>query len=325
MNALRMLVALGVALAAVPFAAAQEKAPDEVSPAPQQETKKQETTRPQPSAGKGEGMYRYVSGDLTMTHGDQVTIAGKNGQGEVKGTFLWMDPKSNLLYVRTKPGQPPVAVPAANVTGKGGVKFANNPEEESSRTPEVQSLEIYNGTNKSVHHSGPALSPAERQRLGEIDKAAADVAEKRAMVQSLERSLKDAGSESTIKVVQVPAAPSTPLPYWAYPFYDYYAPGGYYTPYYYPSYGPWFGYGYGLGYGMGYGPGYGWGSGTAAASPTVVVQTSAGNGGAARAELRKSLSEAQTALAQAQKQYAAVQNSAIYGPGGQIVAVRMPE
>ena len=57
---------------------------------------------------------------------------------------------------------------------------------------------------------------------------------------------------------------------------------------------------------------------------SVVVQTSGGNG-AARADLMKSLNEARTALAQSQRQYAAAQNSAIRGPDGQIVAVRMPE
>jgi hypothetical protein len=39
----------------------------------------------------------------------------------------------------------------------------------------------------------------------------------------------------------------------------------------------------------------------------------------------KNLGEAQASLAQAQKHYAAVQNQAVYGPGGRIIAVRQPE
>ena len=32
----------------------------------------------------------------------------------------------------------------------------------------------------------------------------------------------------------------TTMPYWAYPFYDYYPQGGYFTPYYSAYYGPYF-------------------------------------------------------------------------------------
>jgi len=323
-----MFVALGVALAATPFLAAQEKTAD-VQPTAQEKGAKKQAAN--------QGMYRYVSGNETLTHGDEVTLTRKGEGGKVKGTFVWMDPKSNRLYIRPEAGAAPVAVaaddidkmervtPVANVQDKGGVRPAINDGDPQARpNSEIHVLEIYNGTTKSVHHFGDKLSRAERERLAEIDRAAADVADKRLTIQSLSRSVQNMGTDTGTAVVQTAAAPPT-LPYWAYPFYDYYAPGGYATPYYYPSYGPYAGPMYGLGYGAGYGLGYGYGGyGMGAAPSTVVVQTS-GGGGASRSDLMKSLGEAQTALANAQKSYAAVQNNAVYGSGGQIIAVRMPE
>jgi hypothetical protein len=331
MNALRLFVALGVALAADPFVAAQEA---EQKEAPQQAPKK--------SAAQGEGMYQFVSGNTTLNHGDPVTLTLKNGQ-KVEGTFVWRDPQSNRLYVRTKPGAAPVAVAAddinnltmaANVQEKGGVKTAQNTGETARPRGEIQTLEIYNGSTKTVHHFGDGLSRSEREQLASIDEAAANVAERKLMVQSINRSIQNLGSETTSVNVVPPAGGPSTLPYWAYPFYDYNPIGGY-TPYYYaPRYGAYaFGgypyYGYDNGYGYGYGPWAGWGSsapgyGPAGTGSTVVVQTT-GGGGTSRAELMKNLTEAQASLAQAQKNYAAVQNRAVHGPSGQIIAVRQPE
>jgi hypothetical protein len=256
MNALRILVALGVALAAGPLAAAQEKPAGEQPPA------------------------------------------------------------------QKKPVPKETQKPAANVQDKGGVKTAINEGEQPGK--DIHAMEIINGSNRMVFHfGGGKLSKGEQAKLREIDAAAADVAEKRMALQSIKQSLQDMGSDSGVRVVQ-PAAIQSNLPYWAYPFYDYYAPGGYPVPYYY-GYG---GYGYGGngwgGYGWGgYGPGYAYGP--AAASPTVVVQTSGGGDGASRAELMKSLNEARTALANAEKHYASVQGSAVFGPGGRIIGVRAPD
>jgi hypothetical protein len=256
MNALRILVALGVALAASPLAAAQENPAGEQPPAQKQK-------------------------------------------------------------------------PAANVQDKGGVKPAINTGEQAGKGSDIHAMEITNGSNRMVFHfAGGSLSKAEQAKLREIDAASADVAEKRMALQSIKQSLQDMSSDGGVRVVQ-PNTMQPTLPYWAYPFYDYYAPGGYPVPYYYGwgGYG-WGGYGLGYGYG-GYGPGYaglyGAGYGPAAASPTVVVQTSGGNNGASRAELMKSLNEARTALANAEKNYATVQGSAVYGPGGRIIGVRAPD
>jgi hypothetical protein len=225
--------------------------------------------------------------------------------------------------------QPPAQKqkPAANVQDKGGVKPAINQGEQAGKGSDIHAMEIFNGSNRMVFHfAGGSLPKAEQAKLREIDAAAADVAEKRMALQSIKQSLQDSGSDGGVRVVQ-PAVIQSNLPYWAYPFYDYYAPGGYPVPYYYGyGYG---GYGWGgYGWGGGYGPGYGYGAGyayaPAAASPTVVVQTSGGNG-ASRAEMMKGLNEARTALANAEKHYATVQGSAVYGPGGRIIGVRAPD
>jgi hypothetical protein len=333
------MVALGVALAAGTIVAAQEKSGNESPPVQKKEASAQ------PAKGSGGGMYQFVSGDKTLTHGDEVTVTRKGG-GTVKGTFVWMDPKANRLYIRPKAGATPVAVSAddiggltfaANVPDKGGVKTAINNGSRPGPRPEIHSMEIFNGTTRSVSYSGPTLSRAERDRLAEIDRAAADVAEKEMLVQSLGREIQNPRTDANVSVVQVaPQGPAT-LPYWAYPFYDYYPQGGYPTPWYYPVYGAYafgpagYGWGYGWGgYGWGNtgwaGMGYGWGNapyGGVAPSSTVVVQAPANNAG--KADLMKSLGEARTALSQAQKHYAAVRENAVYGPGGRIIAVRLPE
>src|SRR5262245_41414375 len=105
MNAVRMFVALGVALAATPYLAAQEKNTDAQPPVQEAGAKKQTAN---------EATYRYVSGNETLTHGDDVTITRKGGE-KVKGTFVWMDPKANRLYIRPSAGAAPVAVAADDI------------------------------------------------------------------------------------------------------------------------------------------------------------------------------------------------------------------
>src|SRR5436305_1050612 len=105
MNVVRLLVTFGIALAAAPFVAAQEKTEENSPPAQK---------KPAAPQAANQGAYQYVSGNETLSSGDQVTLTRKGGE-KVKGTFVWSDPQNKRLYIRPRAGAAPVAVAADDV------------------------------------------------------------------------------------------------------------------------------------------------------------------------------------------------------------------
>jgi hypothetical protein len=298
MNTFRMLVvACGMVLAGAMSAPAQEKAQD----------------KPREEAGS----YRFVSGDEVLTHGDSVTLVRKGGE-KVSGTFVWADPKSGRMFVRPKAGVAPVAVmakdvdkieritPAIGQLEKGGVRPAIETEGKPLPKYEIHSMSVRNGPYTSTFFYDLSLSSAERDQLRAMEKAANEVARQGTLIESLNQAIQDSARTDNVNVVQTAypgygAYAGVPYPY----LYPYYYPVNYYVTYYamYPAYA--FGY-------------YPFGG------STVVMQNS-GTGTETQAKLTKSLSEAQAALAAAQKDLAMATNRAIYDPAGRVVAVRLEE
>jgi hypothetical protein len=279
---------------------------------------------------QGGGSHRFVVGDTAMKHGEFVTVTAK-GMDPISGVFVWADPKSGKVYIRQKAGMPPIAVPgrdiekirpAAGAPDKGGVKPAIEGEAQAAPGNEIHTMTIQDGPNTRTYFFDSSLSPAERDQLGAIERAGTDLAQKAALVESLRNSLENAANDSGVTVIPGGGGYGGygyMPPYLGYP---YYYPVAYYNLYYYLYYPMFGGYPYGYGGFPGYyGGGYGGGGG--GGGSTVVVNNSGGGSGVAA--LSKSLAEAQNALTDAQKTYAAVRNRGIYDSDGRIIAVRLEE
>jgi hypothetical protein len=322
---LRVLVlACGVTLAVLPVAGAQDKGPT----IQKKQVNKDTYEDMLKSYQQGGGSYRFVSGDETLTSGDLVTIARKGAEGKVTGVFVYADPKTNKLYVRPKAGQAPVSIPAKDIDKierispavgspeKGGIKPAIEFGDKPAPKYEIHTMTVRNGTSTSTFYYDNSLSPAERDQLGAMERASNDLVQKSTTIETLRAAMENAANDSGTTVVQT-AAPVYPS-YIVDPYYYPYV--GYYNAYYYPDFplgtgGPYWGL-YGGLYGVGY---YG------GASNTTVVVRDSGNAGQSMAALAKSLSEAQAALNEAQKNYTAMSRRGIYDPSGHIVAVRLEE
>lgn len=312
MTKLRMLaLACGVALAVgplAPVAPAQGKAPP---------------------ADNNAGSYRFAAGDETLTSGDLVSI-NRKGAGKVTGVFVYSDPKSGKLYVRPKAGQPPVAVPANDIEkierirpamttgGKGGVKPAIDTGEKPAPKYEIHTLTVHNGPQATTFFYEDSLSPAERNQVNALERARANVLQKRAAVESLSQAIENAANTPSVTVVDN-SMPNLGYGYYAY--YSMYGLYGYPFTMNYPLYNePGIGFGIAnYGYPMWYYPGIMGGGGS-----NVVVQNSGSNPQNVAA-LTKALTEAETALAEARKNYVAISQRAIYDNSGHIVAVRLAE
>jgi hypothetical protein len=308
-----LALACGVALAAGPLAP--------VAPA---QGKTKETKQ-----AADTGTYRFVSGDETLTSGDQVSINRKN-MGKVTGVFVYADPKSNTLFVRPKSGQPPIAVPASEIDkverirpagttgGKGGVRPAIDAGEKGAPTYEIHTMTIHDGPSVRTFYYSTSLSPGEAEQLRAMEQARADVMQKRAMVDSLGAAIQDAATAPPATAVVQTAGPGYGYPAYVAP-YAYY---GYNLVFNWPLFNaP--GYGFGLpsfGYAT-LAPEYYGGGGNS----TVVVQNGGGGAGQSLAALTKALSEAEAALADARKNYDTVARRAVYDGDGRIVAVRFAE
>jgi len=321
-----LALACGVASAALalaPWASAPGKTP----PIQKKEAAKQSFDDLLKSHQQGNGSYRFVSGDETLTSGDAVSITRKGADKRVTGTFVYSDSKTGKLYIRPRAGERPVGIPAGDVDKiervtpavgtpeKGGIRPAIEQGEKPAQRYEIHTMTVQNGPYRTTFFYDMSLSGAERDQLSAMEKAGNDIVQKGTTIESLRTAMQNAATDTGTSVVQT-AAPA----YGQYiPAYPYYYPVEYYNLYYYLYYPmvPFAPYGATF-------PGYGYGYGGGGGNTTVVIRDS-GSNAQSIAALTKSLNEAQTALADAQKNYLAATQRAVYDPNGRIVAVRLEE
>jgi hypothetical protein len=255
---------------------------------------------------KVQNTYRVVANDEILTHGNAVTITSKTGSANVSGVFVYADPKSARLYVRPRAGQAPVAValneiqkidriaPAVDRSVKDGVRPAIESDARPISSFEIHELQVRNGPYTNVYFYESSLSPKEQEQLTTITRTAADVEAKGLMVDRLSRAIQEAVTEWTVPSVPLLSA-EVILPY-AYP-----------PLFVLPTNSPTTN--------SVILPGY------AAIVPTSVRRHPRDS----LAELTKSLSEAEAALAMSRKNYETACSRAIYEPGGRIIAVRLED
>jgi hypothetical protein len=326
MNLHRMLaLACGVTLAAAPWSVAQDKK----SVIENKQVKKETMSELLRNYQQG-GSYRFVSGDEVLTSGDFVSISRKGNEGKLTGVFVYSDSKSGKLFVRPKAGQPPVGVtakdidrierirPAVGTQEKGGVRPAIEAGgDKQAPNYEIHTMAVRSGPVTSYFYYDNSLSPAERDHLRALEKAGSDMVQKGNTIEMLNRAIENAAETPAVDVVQTGGPGYGYYPY----FYPYVYPVAWYSAYYtmYYPVTPLAIYPYDYPYGFGY-PGYMGGGGNS----TVVIRDS-GNQGQSIAALTKSLSEAQAALTEAQKNYVAVARRAVTDSSGRVVAVRLEE
>jgi len=114
--------------------------------------------------------YKETSEPKDFQHGKLVRITMKDGS-QKQGVLVRVDSAKNLVYVRTKPGELPVAVPASDIKSyaKGTIRTVST--DTDVMRPEIETLEIYNGAKKTVMFRAPSLSPGELSQLEAIQSA----------------------------------------------------------------------------------------------------------------------------------------------------------
>jgi hypothetical protein len=135
--------------------------------------------RAQP-AGGGEGdkgkIVPGVPGGEEFKPGKTLTLTRRNGPA-VSGRVVWDDGKT--VYLRTRPGSPPVAVPHGDIEKReptpaaaGQTRWANLDPAWAKQSEEIHEVEVIEGSRRTVRYvTAPWLSPTEKQRLAELEAA----------------------------------------------------------------------------------------------------------------------------------------------------------
>jgi len=100
----------------------------------------------------------------------RITMNGDMG-ASVKGILVRVDHKNKRIYLRTDPGLPPKMIALAEIKSVDKVVIREVNFQGDVAAPEIQRLEIINGSRRTVSFSAPTLSPGERTQLTELEQA----------------------------------------------------------------------------------------------------------------------------------------------------------
>ncbi|HZZ77106.1 MAG TPA: hypothetical protein VFE62_01225 [Gemmataceae bacterium] len=207
--------------------------------------------------------YKETTDAKDFQHGKLVRITMKDGS-QKDGVLVRTDAAKNMVYVRTKAGDLPVAVSANDIKSyaKGTIRTVST--DSDVVRPEIEMLVIYNGAKKTVTFRAPTLSPTELKQLEEIQAAESEYDRLERLARIDDQAITDdAASRSenrkTREMLNMLLLDQVEL-------------NGYLnTPegrtFYWPR---WTGYGYSSPYGYGYGFGYGGGYGMAGAASAQI-------------------------------------------------------
>jgi len=112
-------------------------------------------------------------------HGNRLVITKKDDT-QIVGTLVRVDRKGKRFFLRTEPGEPPVAVQndevkkAEKIMVRGAA--GGSAAEQSDNRPEIHRMVIFQGTDIRVHYFATTLSPVERTNLAQIEAAENELA-----------------------------------------------------------------------------------------------------------------------------------------------------
>jgi hypothetical protein len=245
-------------------------------------------------------------------HGNRLVITKKDNT-QIVGTLVRVDRQGKRLFLRTQPGEPPVAVPDDEVKKAEVVMKPAAPEgaaaERPENRPEIHRMDIRQGTDSRVRFFAPTLSPAEKATLDQIEAAETEMAPYQDPAGLMAQYLRNEQALDRVRQQAQEAyyRAQTGL-------YTVAANGGF-------NYYGGLGWGYAGYYGAGYYGGYGGSFGLPFISPPDM-----GNEGVFKAALAANLAKGPNpeALAKARENLARAQRNAVY-EDGHLVAVLTDE
>ncbi|MCI0641747.1 MAG: hypothetical protein L0Y72_05555 [Gemmataceae bacterium] len=116
-------------------------------------------------------------------HGNVLLLTfSDEGKSQTRaGTLVRVDHDADTVWLRTQPGQPPVAIPRKSISkvevgmkAGSGIRLAGGAAEakqEFHNQPEIRQVVIYNGAYKTTKYFSDTLSPGEQARLAELEAA----------------------------------------------------------------------------------------------------------------------------------------------------------
>ncbi len=126
-------------------------------------------TAPDKSALKNVS-YREAKEKADLKSGTLVTLKLRDGT-QVNGHVVYLDPKANRLFVRSKPGKAPVGYAETDIAKVEKGVLARGAETENVVEREIHKQTIYNGSLRSVTYFGTGLSPYEKETLERLQNA----------------------------------------------------------------------------------------------------------------------------------------------------------
>ena len=112
--------------------------------------------------------YQEAKSKSDLKHGTLVRLKLQNGS-EVVGHVVYMDTKENRLFVRSKPGEKPVAYAEGDL--RKIEKAVRQVGSENVVEPEIHKQTIYNGSLSTVTYFSKVLSPQEKETLVRLQNA----------------------------------------------------------------------------------------------------------------------------------------------------------
>lgn len=135
--------------------------------------------------GLGQAQVKFVAfkpeTGNDLRHGLSVSLTVKGNTQPIAGTVVRYDQKTNQIYLRTSPGAAPVAIAQKDIVKaekkvSDKVQFAADGASPDITVDEIQTLEIINGTRRTVSYYAPTLSPGELTQLSSLQSAENEIA-----------------------------------------------------------------------------------------------------------------------------------------------------
>lgn len=120
-------------------------------------------------------VWKPASTVADYKHGTFVRVTRTKGDGPILGTLVRVDRKGKRLFVRSEPGEPPVAVSQKDIKNVESSEIRPAGWGQPGQA-EIHKVVIYNGPRMTVHYYTISLSPGERKLVTELEEAENELA-----------------------------------------------------------------------------------------------------------------------------------------------------
>jgi hypothetical protein len=113
---------------------------------------------------------KQPAADEVLKHGMRLVI-NLTDKTSVSGTVVWADNSADYLLLRTAPGAAPKKILGKNIADITRIRLTSDSGDALPDEPEIHQVSVTNGSQKTVRYFAPALSPAERAKLTDMEAA----------------------------------------------------------------------------------------------------------------------------------------------------------